>query len=205
MPDGLVEADVIAISGHRDGYARSELFRGLDGLRAKEYVFGGARGVDTEALEYMGRTQPGAVRTVIVPNEVRHQPAEAQAAIRAWANEVMELRNAGPDRYHIRNMAMIDRSDRLEAFYDFRGHGGTRNAIEYARSVGKDFGVTPVQPLDLGGFTARSEADVWEYAQQLQDAHVQRYNAKAILLAMLSMLGLKPSAQMLGLFRSWRW
>ena len=197
--------DVIAISGHRDGYARSELFRGLDALRGREYVFGGARGVDTEALEYLGRTQPGARRTVIVPNEVRHQPAEARRAIGQWANEVIELRNTGLGRYQVRNIAMVDRADRLHAFYDFRGRGGTRNAIEYARSVGKDFGVTPVKPLELGSFTERNQADVWERALALDQMHVQKRNAKSILLMMLRMLGLKPSPQLKALFRAWRW
>lgn len=197
--------EIIAISGHREGYARSELFRGLDGLRAREYIFGGARGVDTESLEYMGRRQPGVRRTVIVPNEVRHQPAEARRAIGLWADRVVELRNAGPDRYEIRNRAMIDRAGRLHAFYDYRGRGGTHNAIEYARRIGKPFSVTPARPLDLGGFAARNQAEIWERALELEQMHVQKRNAKSILLALLAMLGLKPSPQLRALFASWRW
>lgn len=205
MAQELAVGDVIAITGHRDRYARSELIRGLDGLRGSRYVFGGARGVDTDALEYLGRTQNMAWRTVIVPNRVADQPAVARVAMEAWADEVIELRNTGPGRFQIRNRAMIDRADRLHAFYDFRGRGGTFNSMEYARSVGKPFSTTPVGAVDLSSVRASTEAEIWEYAQVLQENHVQRNNAKSILLMLLRAIGLKPSPQLKALFRSWRW
>lgn len=205
MPNGLVEADVIAISGHREGYARSEMFRGLRALRANEYIFGGARGVDSEALDFLGRTQNAAWRTVIVPNRVADQPAVARTAIAAWADDVVELRNTGPGRFQIRNRAMVDRADRLAAFYDFRGRGGTYNTIEYARAVDKAFSVVPVQANTLGLSPYASIGEIEAYARQLELLHLSRENAKGIIFGLLKGLGVQASRVLVDLFRAWRW
>ena len=148
MPGEVVSADVIAITGHRVYPDPANLYRGLDRLKAREYLFGGARGVDTDGLKYIARTQPGSIRTVVVPNQVINQPIIAQDAIRAHASRVIELGNPGPDRYMIRNKYLVDHSDRLRAFYDFRGRGGTLNTIDYARSQGKSFDVYPLNNFD---------------------------------------------------------
>jgi len=205
MPNGIGEGEVIAISGHRRGYARSEMFRGLEGLRGREYIFGGARGVDTEALEYLGRTQNAAWRTVIVPNRVADQPAVARGAIGRWADTVVELRNPGPGRYQIRNVAMVDRGDRLVAFYDFRGRGGTYNAMEYARAVGKAWSVVPVQSVTMGLSPYASIEEIEAFARQLEAMHLSRENAKGIIFGLLKGIGAQASRMIVGLFLAWRW
>ncbi|MBA7572488.1 hypothetical protein ES708_14268 [subsurface metagenome] len=139
MPVGLKVSDIIAISGHRDYPDRASFLRGLDNLRAREYIFGGARGADSDALYHIARTQPKAIRTVIVPNRAIDQPVSARQITSQHATRVIELKNTGAGRFQIRNRAMVDRSTHLRAFYDFRGSGGTLNTIEYARSKGKSF------------------------------------------------------------------
>lgn len=130
-------ADIIAITGHRDYPDRAALYSGLDQMSAKQYYFGGARGIDSDALAHIARTQPGSIRTVVVPNRLIDQPASAQNIIKQHATNVIELRNTGPDRYMIRNKYMVDKSTKTHAFYDYRGRGGTYNTIEYAHSKGK--------------------------------------------------------------------
>lgn len=205
MAQEMVVADVIAISGHRDHWSQSELYRGLDALRANQYIFGGARGVDTAALEYLGRTQNAAWRTVIVPNEVGHQPAVAREVIARWADEVIELRNTGPDRFQIRNRAMVDRADRLHAFYDFRGRGGTYNAIEYARSIGKPFSTTPVGAVTMPDVRGWTDQQFIEYAEEMRRFGVGKNLAKMLVLAVLRSVGRAVSQAMKEAFRGWGW
>lgn len=205
MPNGIGEGEVIAISGHRDGYARSEVYRGLDGLRAREYIFGGARGVDTDALEHMGKTQNAAWRTVIVPSHVADQPAVAREAIGRYADTVVELGNTGPGRYQVRNRAMVDRADRLVAFYDFRGRGGTHNAIEYARSVEKALSVIPSGVNTLGLSPYASVEEIEAFARTLEAMHLSRENAKGIIFGLLRGIGAQVSRVLVDMFRVWRW
>ena len=147
MPEGLILEDVIAISGHRVYPDRSALYSGLDRLHARRYYLGGARGVDTDALNYLADTQPGSIRHVVVPNRVIDQPAAAQAAIKKNATVITELKNTGRNRFQLRNRFMVDRSQRLSAFYDGRKSGGTYNTIKYARMRGK-----PVTLHSLSGY-----------------------------------------------------
>lgn len=196
-------SNIVAISGHREFVNRGELFKGLDALRAAEYVFGGARGVDSEALEYLSRRQPLSFKTVIVPNTVAAQPAEARAAIAAHADVVIELGNTGRDRYEIRNRAMIDRATHLRAFYDFRGRGGTYNAIEYARRVGKSFDVWAMQSLDLGGSPAWDIRAIERFATELRGLNVPLVNAKGMVFGLLARAGVSPSRTLVEIFRRW--
>lgn len=179
------EYDIIAITGHRVYQDPAALYRGLDQLSARQYYFGGARGVDSDALEYIARTQPGSVRTVVVPNRVIDQPISSQAIIKRHATEVIELRNTGPDRYMIRNRYMVDKSTRVNAFYDYRGRGGTFNTIEYARAEGKLGEVTDLNDFDYEYYRDMSEYEFHSTLNQMKDYNVPLSAVKMLILNMI--------------------
>lgn len=179
------ENDIIAITGHRDYPDRAALYRGLDQVQAKHYYFGGARGTDSDALEYISRTQPGSIRTVVVPNRVIDQPASARAIIKQHATEVIELRNTGPDRYMIRNRFMVDHSTRTHAFYDYRGRGGTFNTIEYARSQNKLGRVYSLREFNFDEFRGQSPERFFETIKQMKDYKLNLSAMKMIIIQMI--------------------
>ena len=185
MPRGLTVSDVIGITGHRNYPDRAALIRGLDNLQAREYVFGGARGVDSDALEYLSRTQPRSVRTVVVPNRAIDQPAYARNMTNKYATQVIELRNTGLNRYQLRNQNIVDRSTHLRAFYDFRGRGGTFNTINYARSKGKAFDVWPVQSYDERKLMAMSRSEAVDWIKQMKGLKVNLIAIKGIVLRVI--------------------
>lgn len=186
MPVTQKYYDRIAISGHRVYPDRSALLKGLNSIHAREYTFGGALGVDTDALEHIAKTQPRAVRTVVVPNRVADQPRLARHAIRKYSTRVIELRNTGPDRYMIRNRFMVDRSNRLSAFYDFRGRGGTYNTIEYARKTGKPFTTFPLKKYDTEQFRAMSREDFNKWTGTMKRFKVPLRAIKNLIIDILS-------------------
>ena len=175
-------SDIIAISGHRDYPDPGALYKGLDNLRAREYIFGGARGADTDALRYLSRTQPGSIRTVVVPNTLTDQPASTIPITQQNATRVIELRNPGPDRYYIRNRYMVDHSTHLRAFYDGRGRGGTYQSMNYAKSVGKPFDVWPLNPYDLNDVIAKSPADFNKFFLQMRSNRINLSAVKGIFV-----------------------
>ncbi len=179
------ENDSIAITGHREYTDRAALFRGLDQVHAKHYYFGGARGADSDALEYISRTQPGSIRTVVVPNRLIDQPASAREIIKQHATEVIELRNTGPDRYMIRNRFMVDNSSTTHAFYDYRGRGGTYNTIEYARSEGKLGVVNDINGYDFEEFLGQSQQEFHDILQQMKRYKVPLSAVKMLILHMI--------------------
>jgi len=128
--------ETVAFTGNRVYQDRAALYRGLDGIKADKWYFGGARGADTDALEYISKTQPLSTRVVVVPNQVRDQPRIARAGITKNATQIIELRQTGPGRYQFRNQYMVDRSKEVVAFTDGRTTGGTANTIRYAESKG---------------------------------------------------------------------
>ena len=170
------------ISGHRVYPDRAALFRGLDNMIAKEYVFGGARGVDSDALEYLSRTQPRSIKTVVVPNRVINQPASAQSIIRLKADHVIELKNTGADRFMVRNRFMVDRSNQLGAFYDYRGHGGTYNTIQYARSKGMPVSIYPMIETDVSKLHNLSETDFRNWIGTVRSSGSPLSAAKGIIM-----------------------
>jgi len=195
MPTGLVIRDIIAITGHRDYPDPGSLYKGLDRLQAKEYVFGGARGTDSDALKYLSRTQPAAVKTVVVPNRLIDQPFETRAITRRHANNIIELRNSGPDRYRIRNRFIVDRSTHVRAFYDFRGKGGTFNTINYSRSSGKSFDVWPLNRFDKNEIMAKSPGQFKEWFNQMKTHKVDLRAVKTLILQyILHVLGITVQA-----------
>ncbi len=175
----------IAITGHRVYPDRSALFSGLDRFRAREYYFGGARGVDSDALQYIARTQPNSIRTVVVPNRVIDQPTGARAVIRANATRVIELRNTGADRYMIRNRFMVDRATRLQAFYDYRGRGGTYNTIEYANSIGRNVTIQPMISFNIDSYTSMTRPQFNAWVKIMRKHRVSLSSLKRILLHMI--------------------
>ncbi|MQY79687.1 MAG: hypothetical protein GH151_10920 [Bacteroidetes bacterium] len=176
---------IIAITGHRVYPDRAALYSGLDNLRAQEYYFGGARGIDSDALEYISRTQPRSIRTVVVPNRVIDQPLGAQAIIEKHATRVIELRNTGPDRYMIRNKFMVDNSEKTVAFYDFRGKGGTFNTIEYAKSKGKDLKVYSLRDFTFNEFQGMSKQEFGSLVNTMKNYKVNLSAVKSMLLRMI--------------------
>lgn len=177
--------DITTITGHRVYPDRAALYRGLDRLHARGYMFGGARGVDSDALEYIARTQPNTVRTVVVPNRLINQPVYARSIIRRHATRVIELRNAGADRYMIRNRYMVDNSRRTTAFYDFRGRGGTYQTIQYARSKGKLDVVNTLRDFDVDEFKSMSRERFGNWVKEMKAYRVNLSSIKMIIIEMI--------------------
>lgn len=188
MPGETIRAATIAITGHRDYPDRAGLYRGLDRLRADNYLLGGARGADSDALEYLSSTQPGSHRTVVVPNRLQTQPLAAQASIRSSASEVIELGNVGSDRYMIRNRFMVDHADRLAAFYDGRGHGGTFNTIEYAKSRGVAVDIMPLVEMSEDAIQAMTFKEFNLWLDGCRVANIPRMSVKSITIRRMKLM-----------------
>ena len=203
MPQGLIVRDVIAITGHRDYPDRASLFRGLDQLRAKRYLFGGARGVDSDALEYIARTQPATTRTVVVPNRLIDQPKLTIPITNKYSTSVIELGNFGPGRFMTRNKYLVDNSDHVRAFYDFRGKGGTFNTIEYSKLSGKPFSIQPMISQDLNKYLPMSEPEMWDFINRAQTNNVPLPNVKIIIMGYFNQrVGYIP-ANVIARFQNW--
>ena len=182
MPIDYEYFDSIAITGHRDYADPAAMYRGLDRIGARQYYFGGARGVDTDALQYISQTQPEAIRTVVVPNTLADQPVEARAAIRQHATNVIELKNAGPDRYQLRNQFMVNKADKTVGFYNYSGRGGTFQTINYARSQGKLFEVHPLIDFNQREIFSLSPSEQRKWIEQMHSLKTDLFSIKGILL-----------------------
>lgn len=149
---------IVTVTGIRD-LARSSYAVVADAVvreladDAAEMRFGGARGLDTVALqaawEYYRGGSCNCRFVVVVPFSLGQQPREARDLVRGmlWQHdlELVELHLPWSKiAYHGRNVAMVDgsfrrpmrRADRVLAFSDGRQHGGTWQCREHARSVG---------------------------------------------------------------------
>lgn len=186
MPLGLQISDVIAISGHRDYPDRASFLRGLDNLRAREYIFGGARGADSDALQYLSRTQPKSIRTVIVPNRLSDQPVRARVITSQHSTRVIELKNRGANRFRIRNRVMVDRSTHLRAFYDFRGKGGTFNTIKYAKSQGKSYDVWNLRSYNESEFMKQTPKQFKSFVSKMRGYKVDLSTIKLLLIRFIT-------------------
>lgn len=181
MPEGLIVADVIAISGHRVYPDRAALFRGLDQLKARTYILGGARGVDSDALEYLAKTQPHSIRTVVVPNRLIDQPKLTIPITKKYSTSVIELGKTDPGRYMNRNRYLVDHSKHLRAFYDYRQSGGTYNTIQYARNIGRPLSITPMIEQDLNKYLVYTEKEMWDFINTTRQNQVPLSNVKGIV------------------------
>lgn len=115
-----------------------------------ELRFGGATGADTVALVAACRfRRPWTRLDVYVPARIEDQPEDAVEAIKACADDVIEL-DGEPDAtasYLRRNDAMVDGAHRLLAFTDGRDVGGTSYTIDRADDLGLDLRVVPVRGM----------------------------------------------------------
>jgi len=181
MPDH----DSITITGHRDYPDRAALYRGINQLKANQYYFGGATGVDSDALEYIGKTQPNSIRTVVVPNRVIDQPLPARAAIKNYATNVIELKNSGPDRYFIRNRYMVDHSQKTVAFYDFRGRGGTLQTMNYAQNKGKLLTTNPLVEFNKNKILNVNQTQARSWINEMRLKKVSLSAIKMLILQLI--------------------
>jgi hypothetical protein len=155
---------IVAITGHRKlspadaalVTARVEAL--IYDVRPAAVIFGGAVGVDTVALaaaqhhrSYGGHTVRAhrSRLVVIVPDVVRAQPHEAREAIRLYADDVVETRNAitsadGWAAYRLRNEAMVNRADVVLAFWDGDTRTGTGSCVAYAARMGREVWVETI-------------------------------------------------------------
>ena len=196
--------DIVAFSGHRIYTDRASFFRGLDNLRAREYVFGGARGFDTDALEYIAKTQPHSIRTVVVPDKLINQPFYTRAITQKHSTNLIELKNTGIDRFQIRNRFIVDRSTHLRAFYDFRASGGTYNTIKYAQSIGKSYDVWPLLNYNNDDYLNMSENEFRKWMKNLRSHQVNLSAVKGIIMSFFNKkYGMIPRDVVLEL-GSWR-
>jgi len=112
----------------------------------KQIIFGGALGVDTDALSYalahrrfLQRT--GIKFTVILPCTIKEQPESTWDTTRL-ADEVIELGDKisfsdGFRAFKVRNQAIVDRSDSVYAFWNGQYQSGTYSCMRYALSKQK--------------------------------------------------------------------
>lgn len=172
----------IAFTGNRDYADRAALFKGLDRVHADRYYFGGARGADTDALEYVARTQPASQRVVVVPNCLADQPIATQPVIRQNATDIIELRNTGPDRYQIRNRYMVDHADRVVAFTDGRKTGGTYNTVRYSLSQGKNVEFIQWFRFDVNEIYAKNEAELVKWILECKRENISQLSIKGMVV-----------------------
>lgn len=175
--------DIIAITGHRNYPDPGSFYRGLNNLSADRYYLGGARGADTDALEYLGRTQPGSQRTVVVSNRLIDQPAATRPITQKYATDIIELRNNGANRFQVRNQYMVDRSTHLRAFYDGRGSGGTYNTIQYAKSTGKPYSIWHLDDYDNEHYLSMDETAFREWMKNAREHQTALSSIKSIITA----------------------
>lgn len=179
----------IAFTGNRDYSDRAALYQGLDDLKADRYYFGGARGADTDALEYISKTQPLSERIVVVPNRLEDQPAAAQAVIREHASFVIELKNEGSGRFQARNMYMVDRADQVVAFTDGRESGGTYNTIQYAKSQGKTVEIINYYDFDVNEIYDMTEEDLVDWIGECRRREIPMINIKGMVIDSMKKFG----------------
>lgn len=146
----------IAFSGRRTltptdrELIRKVVLEEIGKFQPTDLIFGGARGADTEALDVAmsAKVQWNLPinMIVIVPGHLSEQPREACSLASRLVDEVVELGldPRWPESYHERNRVMVERADRLVAFWDGEPKGGTWNTIKAAERFKKDIRVVPL-------------------------------------------------------------
>lgn len=151
---------VLAFTGHRPkdlppNVTFGRFAQAMDELLDKyvldslpDFVTGGALGVDTWAAQYaidlhanLNLILPFSipVMTKFWQDKDRERLYE-HARYATSTTGLMVIDQTGrynPAAYQRRNIAMIDRCDTLIAVWSGKTHGGTWNAIQYARSINK--------------------------------------------------------------------
>lgn len=139
---------IVSVTGHRSLTAtdRERVRKGAQALVSNPTIdaiyFGGARGVDTEALKVALelRTEKKPWLVVVVPDTVEAQPYDTRLWTRK-ADEVIELRNliTRDDKfasYRIRNQYLVDICMFLVAFFNGDYKSGTGQAVRMAEKDG---------------------------------------------------------------------
>jgi len=123
--------------------------------KIEEIILGGAMGSDNIALAYAlaHRNRPledydsiinPLKITVILPYTIEKQPEECWDLIRQ-ADEIIEIKyRALLQAYFVRNSVMVQRADKLVAFWDGESRG-TRMTIKIAEKLKKDIEIIWVE------------------------------------------------------------
>lgn len=178
----MAEKRIVAFTGHREYPDRAGFLRGLASIEADVIYFGGARGADSDALEWFAKNRPQVKRIVVVPNTVKEQPAEARPKIEQFAQELIELHLTSENRYMVRNHYLVDHSNELIAFYDFRGKGGTYQTINYARSKGKKVTIFPLFESDENKILAMKKEEFISFLKAMRDLKIELSGMKDIII-----------------------
>jgi hypothetical protein len=121
-------------------------------LTTTHWYVGGATGLDTLALDWLRGVAIGKV-TVVVPAELKNQPADAHAVIFTAlavrpSFELVELRDSRFPKapaMHARNHWMVDRSGFVIGFpHRSKRSEGTRLTLEYAEGLGRPRLICPI-------------------------------------------------------------
>lgn len=154
----------IAITGNRNPLQSDHvIIKGvmdkiMSNSRVTEVVFGGAQGVDTVALLFallFKQENPFHIHprlVVMLPNTIEEQP-KSTIDVTNSADEVIELCNRiSPDdgfgSYRKRNEAMVQRVNRVVAFWNGVARTGTFMTINLAKSYKKQVEIIDIQGAD---------------------------------------------------------
>ncbi len=106
-----------------------------------EVLFGGAKGVDSYALQYcydiIKETGQKCVLSVIVPFTIDDQPKSSISIIKKCSDNVIEMKqDFSKFAYLRRNNELVNRADLVIAFWDGKD-GGTKYTIKKAKEMNK--------------------------------------------------------------------
>jgi predicted Rossmann fold nucleotide-binding protein DprA/Smf involved in DNA uptake len=151
---------IISITGHRSltSTDRAVVRKGIQALVNNKTIdalyFGGAKGVDTEAIKAALelRTDKKPWLTVVLPDTISDQPFETREWTRK-ADEVIELKNPITKdnkfaSYRIRNQYLVDICKFLVAFFNGDYKSGTGQAVRMAEKVGLVVYKVPISGRD---------------------------------------------------------
>ncbi len=144
----------IAVVGSREGFTKDDIVNKLtlelEEIRDIEIISGGARGVDSWAEEFAIRNQ---INTTIFKPE--------------W-------NKYGKGAGFIRNKLIVDRADRVIAFWDGKSKG-TKHSIDYAKSKGKDVKIinipNPKEKKMEDELVCYYCGKRWDYDRWMKDEH----------------------------------
>jgi len=139
---------IVSVTGHRSLSSAGDLQLVQTAIQTvvrnssvDAIYFGGARGVDTEALKsaLIWRSGIRPHLTVVVPDTIGAQPWDTREWTRK-ADEVIELRNPimASNKYasfRIRNQYLVEIASLVLAFWNGNPNSGTGQAVRLARTA----------------------------------------------------------------------
>lgn len=148
-------ADIIAVTGHRPdklgGYAASvserlrDLARGyLHSHQPQKVLTGMALGWDTavaeacllEGIPFVAVTPFLGQEDKWPPDQQRQYQRLMREAVRVHCTDQDHESGYAPWKFQVRNMWMVDHSDRICALWN-GSRGGTANCVKYAKKLGR--------------------------------------------------------------------